>query len=102
MKYVELLKIAQEKQISVVKLNIAYSLECCLNKELNEEEFENLCEKTYDIYLSLDTYNLDLICQIVLDTILLEEEKEILEIDYEGDLEEYVHKTFYLKNMECY
>lgn len=100
MKYIELLALAKKHDINIVKLTIAYELECILAEELDEEQFEELCEQVYDIYLSIDTYDLNAVCKAVLDAFTDEYEKETLENEYDNDLEEYVRQT--ICNKEWY
>lgn len=100
MKYIELLALAKKHDINIVKLSIAYELECILNEQLDEEHFEELCEQVYDIYLSIDTYDVNLICRAVLDAFTDEEVKELLINEYDEDLEEYVRQT--ICNKEWY
>lgn len=95
MKYTELLEIARKNNIDIVKLTIAHELESCLgteNKISNEDEFECLCAQVYEIYLSIDSYDLNAIIRIILNTIYDEEEKLILANKYDNDLEEYVRQ----------
>ena len=93
MKYTELLKLAKKHKINILKLTIAYELESLLNEQLDEEPFNELCEQVYDIYLSTETYDVEIICATVLVALTDEEEREILINEYDEDLEEYVRQT---------
>lgn len=91
---IELLNLAEKYDIDISKLYIAYGLEELLNDNLvNEQQFEELCEKVYNIYMSIDSCNVSAIRMIVLDTFYNEENKEDLVENYDNDLEEYVRKN---------
>lgn len=90
---IELLKLAKELEINIAKLEIAYGLEELLNDKINEQQFEELCEEVYKIYLSVDSYNISAVCAIVLDTFYNKDYKEDLIENYDNDLKDYVQQN---------
>lgn len=91
--YTELLNIA--KSINVIKLEIAYEVHCCLNNDITDEEFESVCEHVYNAYMSMDTYDINKIARIIIDSRYNEDYHNFLINNFGNDLEEYVRVMFY-------
>ena len=51
MKYREMVKFLNDNDIKVVQPVIANEVNAQLEKDITDEEFENVCDKIYDIYL---------------------------------------------------
>lgn len=51
MKYREMVKFLNDNDIKVMQLVIANEVNAQLEKDIIDEEFENVCSKIYDIYL---------------------------------------------------
>lgn len=51
MKYREMVKFLNDNDVKVMQPVIANEVNAQLEKDITDEEFENVCQKVYDIYL---------------------------------------------------
>lgn len=76
MSYRELLAKAKDLELDVTKLNIANECDCVFNFQMTDDEFEELCEFAYYIYLKSEYLSANAIAQCI-NHMIVEEGKTI-------------------------
>lgn len=79
--YLELLKKAKENKIDIYSLMVAYTLECNLTDEIEEENFNKLCSFIETASLKTSAFSLDEICNSINRLIFNKDEEERIIID---------------------
>lgn len=96
MKYRELLNKAKEMNISAHRLAVANAIDCILDFDYNEEEFEQLCDFSTDILMDDDKITAEIVARTI-NALVTQDRKsvdEVFEMD-ESDFLEEVAYSFY-------
>ena len=81
---------ARMHDIDVTKVYIARELDDCLESDVDDALFEKLCEEIHDLYLSIDTYDINVITRAVIGRHFSDKVKETIEESFNGDIIEYI------------
>lgn len=94
MTYLEILNKAKELNLSISKLKIAYECDNALDFEYTDQEFNDLCDFVYNIYINSDDIQLEYITYCINDLIRYGwKPKQITQLD----IQEFFDKTSYNK-----
>jgi len=69
MNYTETLKKAKEHNIDIIKLDVAYEVECCYENGTNEPRYEDICKAVYKLYMKTEGLSINQICLALKDGI---------------------------------
>ena len=65
--YKKILDVAKENKIEVIDLEVAYEVSCCLNEDISDKKFDEVCNLVKDTYLKYEELTLWSIVNALLD-----------------------------------